>query len=1091
MADILINSVIDRPAIEGEVSYVAAKIKEIELLISQAKTGGVKIMGAQSFKEFDAAQKELAQTQKELAIATKQAEQAAIASARAKKAEADAARALAQQQIAETRLREANAKAAEREAKAANGASSSKKKGALTDAEMKAYVEGVPFTANVAADGTIIDPGISENLDETADRLNDVEREYAEAANEATAFGAASKKAADDSAKSTKQAEAPISKYKDNLEELTGTLDENQELQAIYRQELQEISSELKLLDKTTDSAGKTTEEYQKKVAELLGRHNALKKESSELTQTIKNQVKEQNNAAGSVDALRARLNLATQAYDKLSETQRTSPMGKFLKTEIVALTSQVSTAEQSIGKFQRNVGNYVKGIGTAFANGASKIFGYVRTIANILPGVGISGIFLAIGTGIAAMIRAITGADEATQKLQSSLSNLSKQAETAKAAIENLNNQLDFYNKLVQLSNDIRISDDFERSLADLSAELSFTIDKWAELDEQIIKLKTNLSGIKSEALKNLGGDDFLSFTEAITGSNDSLDNLSDGIKKSAQDYIKTEKIISDLEKERESANQKLVILRRTREAITAKEERKNAEKRKSDAEKYAEAERKASLELFKFQQGLLIQKAKDDIAFNSGDRQIEARKRLFELEKQLAEGIARYERQQKDLTKSQLLLIDRKLIEGIKENRIQLNIDLAEIRQKEIQDALNQADQQAKELQAAEEKANAERTQNSINSLENQLEARLGLIERSAESELLAQAELYAKGEISKEKYEQEKHRIENESLQKSIQLQIEYYKQLAFLSGISTEEQKKYIDKLNKLYSDLKKSKIKNAEEGKDKELEIEREKNEALKSLAREVAGLTFDFFTAGIERQRNAVQDLIDDLERQKQKDIEVANQTITNATERANAIAVIEARAAAQREQLERRQRQLQVQRARFERAEQVANIIGNTAAAVAKALPNIPLSILVGAIGAAQLVRVLATPIPRYAEGTDNHPGGWAMLGDGGRSEVFVTPSGKTGVSGDSPEYHNLERGTVVYPSIQDYAAAMHTPLPVFGQQTGTDMMPVVMAVNSTARRMEKAIKKIPQPIITTDGNWSRMRRGQSSTQQWLNRNF
>lgn len=64
------------------------------------------------------------------------------------------------------------------------------------------------------------------------------------------------------------------------------------------------------------------------------------------------------------------------------------------------------------------------------------------------------------------------------------------------------------------------------------------------------------------------------------------------------------------------------------------------------------------------------------------------------------------------------------------------------------------------------------------------------------------------------------------------------------------------------------------------------------------------------------------------------------------------------------------------------------------TALAITEALPNIPLSIVIGALGAIQVATILATPIPSYAEGTkgnDRHPGGKALVGDAGKHEVVM----------------------------------------------------------------------------------------------------
>lgn len=54
---------------------------------------------------------------------------------------------------------------------------------------------------------------------------------------------------------------------------------------------------------------------------------------------------------------------------------------------------------------------------------------------------------------------------------------------------------------------------------------------------------------------------------------------------------------------------------------------------------------------------------------------------------------------------------------------------------------------------------------------------------------------------------------------------------------------------------------------------------------------------------------------------------------------------------------------------------------------------------------------------VPKYAKGTDQHPGGPAILGDGGGRELFRTPDGKVGLSPSTDTMMYLPRGTQVIP--------------------------------------------------------------------------
>ncbi|MGE6379546.1 phage tail tape measure protein [Peribacillus muralis] len=55
---------------------------------------------------------------------------------------------------------------------------------------------------------------------------------------------------------------------------------------------------------------------------------------------------------------------------------------------------------------------------------------------------------------------------------------------------------------------------------------------------------------------------------------------------------------------------------------------------------------------------------------------------------------------------------------------------------------------------------------------------------------------------------------------------------------------------------------------------------------------------------------------------------------------------------------------------------------------------------------------------VPQYAKGTNGHPGGLAILGDGGGPELYRTPNGFTGISPGTDTLMNLPRGTQVIPA-------------------------------------------------------------------------
>lgn len=58
---------------------------------------------------------------------------------------------------------------------------------------------------------------------------------------------------------------------------------------------------------------------------------------------------------------------------------------------------------------------------------------------------------------------------------------------------------------------------------------------------------------------------------------------------------------------------------------------------------------------------------------------------------------------------------------------------------------------------------------------------------------------------------------------------------------------------------------------------------------------------------------------------------------------------------------------------------------------------------------------RIPKWKVPKYAQGTEGHPGGPAILGDGGGRELFRTPDGTTALSPATDTLYNLPKGTTV----------------------------------------------------------------------------
>ncbi|MDU9695143.1 D-Ala-D-Ala carboxypeptidase family metallohydrolase [Priestia aryabhattai] len=76
---------------------------------------------------------------------------------------------------------------------------------------------------------------------------------------------------------------------------------------------------------------------------------------------------------------------------------------------------------------------------------------------------------------------------------------------------------------------------------------------------------------------------------------------------------------------------------------------------------------------------------------------------------------------------------------------------------------------------------------------------------------------------------------------------------------------------------------------------------------------------------------------------------------------------------------------------------------------------------------------------VPEYAKGTDGHPGGPAVLGDGKKKEAYVTPDGRMGISPATDTLYNLPTGTRVFDGNQ--TAKMLKGVPMYAKGIGNKL--------------------------------------------------
>ena len=288
----------------------------------------------------------------------------------------------------------------------------------------------------------------------------------------------------------------------------------------------------------------------------------------------------------------------------------------------------------------------------------------------------------------------------------------------------------------------------------------------------------------------------------------------------------------------------------------------------------------------------------------------------------------------------------------------------------------------------------------------------------------ELNALTKQYEQGIIKKKEYEKQKSDLEHQYAMESLQSQLSILESNLYLfEGDERLEKEKEIARLRVQLSKETSDKI--IEDAK-REEEVRKKVEQAKKRLIQESISAIISIGNSLFQRQIDNVDAEIEANQEEYDAKVEtidaLAEKDIITTEEAEARKRAAEEETSRKNKELERKKAELQTRQAKFQKAMDIAQTIAATSLAVTKALPNFVLAALVGAMGAVQLATILAQPIPKYAHGTDNHPGGLAIVGDGGRSEAVLVGD-KAYITPDKPTLLSLPAGAEVVPDLNDPA--------------------------------------------------------------------
>lgn len=171
-----------------------------------------------------------------------------------------------------------------------------------------------------------------------------------------------------------------------------------------------------------------------------------------------------------------------------------------------------------------------------------------------------------------------------------------------------------------------------------------------------------------------------------------------------------------------------------------------------------------------------------------------------------------------------------------------------------------------------------------------------------------------------------------------------------------------------------------------------------------------------------------------------------------------------EVRTKQKHDELEKQKAELEQRQAKWQKANSIVQTTIATSLAIMQAfaqagpIAGAVLAAVIAAMGAAQIAIIAAQPVPKYAKGTKDHPGGLAIVGDGGRQEVIETDNGAY-ITPSVPTLVDIPKRARVIPNLVDYRKmSLHSDaLMLDRQRRSNDGDPVIVNINNDYTRLER----------------------------------
>lgn len=257
-------------------------------------------------------------------------------------------------------------------------------------------------------------------------------------------------------------------------------------------------------------------------------------------------------------------------------------------------------------------------------------------------------------------------------------------------------------------------------------------------------------------------------------------------------------------------------------------------------------------------------------------------------------------------------------------------------------------------------------------------------------------------------------------------------------------------------------------------------------EAYAEMFNGITSMVTSAFDARIEQIEKEQEKNEEAAEEEKERIEDMVNSGVITKEEGEARKRAAEDTTARKNKELDKQKAELEQKQARWQKANSITQATISTALAIMQAYAQAGpftgpvFAAIIAAIGAAQIAMIAAQPIPKYAKGTDSHPGGLAIVGDGGRQEVIETDNGAY-ITPSIPTLVDLPKRAKVIPDLIDYRKmVLHSDALMLDRQmrNGNSGEPVIVNVNNDYKNLERKMDVSNQGISNLNKTLRKMAR-------------